>query len=159
MNNITLINFVDLTIEEKKMVLSWRNHPDIKRWMYTDSDISLENHLNFIDSLKDRKDKLYFLVKKDDEYIGVINFTDIKAESLEMGIYSRPSAKGLGSILLETIIEYAFDTLKIKRIFAEVFSENSRAYNLYKKYGFNEIGKNNINNKEVIRLELKNENR
>ena len=159
MNNITLINFVDLTIEEKKMVLSWRNHPDIKRWMYTDSDISLENHLNFIDSLKDRKDKLYFLVKKDDEYIGVINFTDIKVESLEMGIYSRPSAKGLGSILLKTIIEYAFDTLKIKRIFAEVFSENSRAYNLYKKYGFNEIGKNNINNKEVIRLELKNENR
>ena len=159
MNNITLINFVDLTIEEKKMVLSWRNHPDIKRWMYTDSDISLENHLNFIDSLKDRKDKLYFLVKKDDEYIGVINFTDIKAESLEMGIYSKPSAKGLGSILLKTIIEYAFDTLKIKRIFAEVFSENSRAYNLYKKYGFNEIGKNNINNKEVIRLELKNENR
>ena len=159
MNNITLINFVDLTIEEKKMVLSWRNHPDIKKWMYTDSDISLENHLNFIDSLKDRKDKLYFLVKKDDEYIGVINFTDIKAESLEMGIYSKPSAKGLGSILLKTIIEYAFDTLKIKRIFAEVFSENSRAYNLYKKYGFNEIGKNNINNKEVIRLELKNENR
>ena len=159
MNNITLINFVDLTIEEKKMVLSWRNHPDIKRWMYTDSDISLENHLNFIDSLKDRKDKLYFLVKKDDEYIGVINFTDIKAESLEMGIYSRPSAKGLGSILLETIIEYAFDTLKVKRIFAELFSENSKAYNLYKKYGFNEIGKNNINNKEVIRLELKNENR
>ena len=159
MNNITLINFVDLTIEEKKMVLSWRNHPDIKRWMYTDSDISLENHLNFIDSLKDRKDKLYFLVKKDDEYIGVINFTDIKAESLEMGIYSKPSAKGLGSILLETIIEYAFDTLKVKRIFAELFSENSKAYNLYKKYGFNEIGKNNINNKEVIRLELKNENR
>ena len=159
MNNITLINFVDLSIKEKKMVLSWRNHPDIKKWMYTDSDISLENHLNFIDSLKDRKDKLYFLVKKDDEYIGVINFTDIKAESLEMGIYSRPSAKGLGSILLETIIEYAFDTLKVKRIFAELFSENSKAYNLYKKYGFNEIGKNNINNKEVIRLELKNENR
>ena len=75
MNNIKLINFIDLSQDEKKMILEWRNRLDIQKWMYTQNDISLEDHLDFIDSLKTIKDKLYFLVKKDDIYIGVINFT------------------------------------------------------------------------------------
>jgi UDP-4-amino-4,6-dideoxy-N-acetyl-beta-L-altrosamine N-acetyltransferase len=33
------------------------------------NDIPLESHLNFIDSLKNSKDKLYFLVKKDNKIL------------------------------------------------------------------------------------------
>ena len=74
MKDIKLINFIDLSLEEKIMVLGWRNHPEIRKWMYNQDEIKLEEHLNFIDSLKLRKDKLYFLVKKEDEFIGVIDF-------------------------------------------------------------------------------------
>ena len=69
MKEIKLINFIDLIYDEKKMVLEWRNNQNIKKWMYTQDDINLESHLNFIDSLKNSKDKLYFLVKKDNIYI------------------------------------------------------------------------------------------
>ena len=41
------------------MILEWRNKID-KKWMHTQNDISLEEHLDFIDSLKTIKDKLYF---------------------------------------------------------------------------------------------------
>jgi len=75
--SINLINFTDLTLDEKKMVLSWRNHPDIKQWMYNTNGITIENHLSFIETLKNSKDKQYFIVKKDNEYIGVIDFTNI----------------------------------------------------------------------------------
>ena len=64
MENIKLLNFIDLKLEEKEMILKWRNHPDIRKWMYNQDEIKFEEHLNFIDSLKLRKDKLYFLVKK-----------------------------------------------------------------------------------------------
>ena len=30
----TLINFTDLSEEEKKRILNWRNHPDIRKWIY-----------------------------------------------------------------------------------------------------------------------------
>ncbi len=50
MNNIKLINFTDLSQDEKKMILEWRNRLDIKKRMYTQNDISLEYHLDFIDS-------------------------------------------------------------------------------------------------------------
>ena len=59
MNNIKLINFIDLSQEEKMMILEWRNKIDIQKWMHTQNDISLEEHLDFINSLKTIKDKLY----------------------------------------------------------------------------------------------------
>jgi len=76
-----------------------------------------------------------------------------------MGIYANPLSKGVGKILLETISKYAFKELKVNKVFAEVFSENIKAYELYKKFNFIEFDKKIVNNKEVICMELKDENR
>ena len=46
------------------MILEWRNKIRYTKWMHTQNDISLEEHLDFINSLKTIKDKLYFLVKR-----------------------------------------------------------------------------------------------
>lgn len=160
MENIKLMNFTELTLEEKEMVLIWRNSSEIRKWMYNQEEIELNDHLNFIESLKSRKDKLYFLVKKDKEYIGVIDFTEIiEEESLHMGIYTNPNIKGNGKILLNKIIDYSFDNLKVKKIYSEVFSQNNKAYELYEKYNFKDISKKTINNKEVICMELNYEDR
>ena len=160
MENIKLLNFIDLELEEKEMILKWRNHPEIRKWMYNQDEIKLEEHLRFIDSLKSRKDKLYFLVKKEDEFIGVIDFTQlVEKKSVHMGIYSNPKIKGNGKILLNKIIDYSFNNLKVKRIFSEVFAENKKAHNLYKKFNFKDISEKIVNNKKVFCMELENENR
>ena len=158
MENIQLLNFIDLKLEEKEMILEWRNHPDIRKWMYNQDEIKLEEHLNFIDSLKSKKDKSYFLVKKEDKSIGVIDFTQLVEKiSIHMGIYSNPNIKGNGKILLNIIIDYSFNNLKVKRIFSEVFAENVNAHNLYKKFNFKDISEKTINNKKVICMELEND--
>ena len=157
MKDIKLINFIDLSQEEKMMILEWRNKIDIQKWMHTQNDISLEEHLDFIDSLKTIKDKLYFLVKKNNIYIGVIDFTQIKPnESLHMGIYTNPDLKGYGKILLETIIYFSFEILKVEKIFSEVYFENERAFSLYKIYGFKDYSYKIVNGKRVICMELRN---
>ena len=157
MKDIKLINFIDLSQEEKMMILVWRNKIDIQKWMHTQNDISLEEHLDFINSLKKIKDKLYFLVKKDNIYIGVIDFTQIKPnESLHMGIYANPDLKGYGKILLETIIYFSFEILKVEKIFSEVYFENERAFSLYKIYGFKEYSYKIVNDKKLICMELNN---
>jgi len=161
MKNSVLINFINLTSNEKEMVLAWRNHPNIKRWMYTQEDISLENHLNFIKSLENNNEKLYFLVKKEDEYIGVIDFTDLHNSHIYFGLYANPMTKvlGVGRILEQISIDYAFDVLKVNGLQLEVFADNIQVRNLHKKFNFKETGTKMINNKEVICMELKNENR
>jgi len=161
MQDTLLINFIDLSVDEKKMVLEWRNHPDTRRWMYTQDEISLENHLNFIESLKTREDKLYFIVKKDDNYIGVVDFYNFENNSCEFGLYSNPFLKmaGIGRVLEEISIDYVFKILKISVIKLEVFSDNIQVINLHKKYKFKETKRKIISDKEVVCMELKNENR
>ncbi|MFY4808225.1 UDP-4-amino-4,6-dideoxy-N-acetyl-beta-L-altrosamine N-acetyltransferase [Aliarcobacter butzleri] len=160
MKDIKLINFIDLSFEEKKMILEWRNNPNIQKWMYTQDEISLENHLKFIDSLKISKDKLYFLVQKNNENIGVINFTNLTENNIYFGLYANPVTKilGVGRILEEISIDFAFNTLKIKKLKLEVFEDNIQVRNLHKKYKFKENAEKFINNKKVICMELNYEN-
>ncbi len=161
MQNIKLLNFIDLKLEEKEMILKWRNHPEIRKWMYNQDEIKLEEHLNFIDSLKLRKDKLYFLVKKEDEFIGVIDFLDLDKKEIFYGIYSNPNSKimGVGRILNEISIDFAFNSLKAHKLKLEVFEDNIQVRNLHKKYKFRETSQKYVNNKKVICMELENENR
>ena len=66
---------------------------------------------------------------------------------------------GVGRILEQISIDYAFDVLKVNGLQLEVFADNIQVRNLHKKFNFKETGTKMINNKEVICMELKNENR
>ena len=57
---VMLVNFIDLDYEAKQSVLAMRNHPEVRKWMYTKEEISLQDHLDFIDSLYSDTVKQYF---------------------------------------------------------------------------------------------------
>ena len=65
-----LIDFRDLNEQETRNVLTWRNDPKVRKWMYRDTPISMDEHLNFLDFLKLAQDKRYFLVRTDNAEIG-----------------------------------------------------------------------------------------
>ena len=159
--DIELVDFIDLSLEEKKMVLKWRNHESIRQWMFTQDIINLEDHLNYIESLKERRDRLYFLVKQNSNPIGVIDFTgiDFKNRCSEFGIFANPKLKGMGRVLMKVILDYAFSVLKIDRLISEVLEDNQRAIQLYERYNFKNTDTKTVNQKRVIIMELKNENR
>jgi len=159
MKDIVLINFTDLSFNEKIMVLEWRNHPQTRKWMYTQDEISLENHMNFIESLKTREDKLYFVMKQEDEYLGVIDFYNFENNLCEFGLYSNPNTSSVGKIMMNKIVNYAFDTLNSNLLIAEVFSDNIKAIKLYDRFNFQETKRKIISDKEIICMELQNENR
>ncbi len=137
---VTLINFTDLSQAEQLYVLKMRNHPDIKKWMYNQDDISETQHLSFIESLNNDASMQYFVVKKNDNNIGVLYFTDIdfRSQSLFLGLYANQLEKvsKAGTMLMEVALVYINNTLKFKDLQLEVFSSNFTAINLYKKFGF-----------------------
>lgn len=150
---IRLLPFNNLSDAEKMMILSWRNHPDIREWMLQPDEISMEEHLRFIQSLENRSDKRYFLVKNADDYLGVIDLTDITAISAELGIYANPYLHGVGKILMSALINYALNTLKLTKLIANVFSNNKRAKQLYSTFDFTETNRITHNGREMITLE------
>ncbi len=153
---IEMISFTDLTDEEKKMILQWRNHKDIRKWMFSKDVIEEDDHFKYINSLKDRDDRVYFLVKRDNEAVGVIDFTNIDAvkRSADIGLYAKPNLKGIGRVLMDKIVDHGFNTLGLKKLYSKVYIDNGSAIKLYKKFGF--ITKDL--KRDVIVMELSHEN-
>ncbi|MCK9371616.1 MAG: UDP-4-amino-4,6-dideoxy-N-acetyl-beta-L-altrosamine N-acetyltransferase [Sulfuricurvum sp.] len=156
---IRLIPFGDMDDTRKRMVLSWRNHNNVRIWMVHHDIIALDTHLHFIQSLEKRPDKAYFLVQRDEEYLGVIDFNAITHDSAELGIYANPDLHRVGTILMETLLEYAFNTLNLTRLYANVFSDNIRAKHLYEKFDFTETGRITSEGREMICMERTHEHR
>lgn len=159
-NGFELVNFTDLTYDQKMMVLTWRNHPETRKWMYTQEVIDENHHLAFLESLKMNHEKLYFLIKNDQHFFGVIDFYNFKDSECEFGLYSNPFDKtaGIGRILESIAINYAFEILKVSKLKLEVFKDNTQVINLHKKYHFVEKYTKTIDNKLVLGMELINEN-
>lgn len=161
--DFTLKSLSVLTYDEKIMILEWRNHDNIRKWMYNSKPIPKETHLKFIENLELDKNNRYFLVQKNNENLGVIYFhnIDFTSKNTYFGLYVNPyiNVSGIGSLLEELCQEYAFDVLQVNTLSLEVFSNNIKAIKLYKKYNFNEIGKKIVNDKEVICMELRNTDR
>ena len=135
---LELINFTDLTDEQILMILRWRNDERVAKFMKNKS-VSEQEHRNFISNLKNDETKRYFLVKDSKDYIGVIDFVDIAADSCEFGLYANPELKG--KILMQTIVEYAAKTLKVGELKSCVYNENEKAIALYRKFGFEIYGR------------------
>ena len=159
MKNIRLINFTQCSDDELAVILEWRNSEHIRKWMLNSSEITLSSHFSFVDSLKNSKNKLYFLVQKNDVYLGVVDFTNITSSSCSIGVYKNPNIPAIGDTLIKIIYEYAFTTLSLDTIQAEVFAENHKAINLYRKHNFTEISRETFKTKELLCMERKNENR
>ncbi|WP_161594703.1 UDP-4-amino-4,6-dideoxy-N-acetyl-beta-L-altrosamine N-acetyltransferase [Helicobacter sp. MIT 11-5569] len=133
--DIELVNFENLNDLQKQLVFEWRNDANISKFMRT-KNIVKEEHLHFIESLRESTDKKYFLLLKNEEPLGVIYFTNITKDSCEFGLYSNPNLKGVGYLLLQQIKLYAFNTLGVLRLHACAFNHNTKAIALYTKFGF-----------------------
>jgi len=154
-----LKNFTDLSYRQKVKILLWRNNKLIRKRMYHSSKLTLKEHLKFIDTLEFATDKQYFLVSFGKKEIGVINFVNISKKSCEIGIYANPKLHGVGDIIMSAIINFAFEKLKVKKLRAEVFADNDKAIKLYKRFGFGSISQKVYENKTVIIMELRDEDR
>jgi UDP-2,4-diacetamido-2,4,6-trideoxy-beta-L-altropyranose hydrolase/UDP-4-amino-4,6-dideoxy-N-acetyl-beta-L-altrosamine N-acetyltransferase len=153
---VDLCNYVNLNENDKLQVLNMRNHPQIKKWMYSRNSISEENHFGFIKNLEIDIERRYFLVKQKDNIIGSINFSKINFEnSVYLGIYTNPflQSKGAGKILESAASQYAFIELDVEKIKLEVFPGNEKAINFYNKCGFEFIDTKKINHQNIMCME------
>ncbi len=137
--DVLLKNFVNLSDEEVEMVRRWRNHPEVRRWMYTDHEISKEEHLSFIETLRHDKRNFYYLVYKVDKAVGVLSLTrvDFRNRNAYFGIYGNPEEKihGAALILEKSAISLAFDVAQLHTLKLEVIEDNERAINFLQKDG------------------------
>ncbi len=95
---------------------------------------------------------LFIVAKKDGKIVGCLDLvrygrwhkTD-HVRYLDMAVLDGYRSMGIGGALMDYAIDWA-RTKGIEKVLLEVFASNRRAFNLYRKFGFVEEGKN----KEVV---------
>lgn len=125
-------SFITLSNDEKKLVWEWRNHPDIRKWMINRDIIPFDNHLSFLDSLKDRKDKYYWLAFYNGNPVGVLSIADCNDALTEgtPGYYIDPSCKIIGiGVELQYAFKYFFlNVLGFERLIGLIQVGNDNSY-------------------------------
>lgn len=108
--------------------------------------ISIENERDFIASSSNATSSVMYLAKKGNEIVGTAGFNGMQRERMkhrgELSVCVKRAewGKGIGSMLIEAVIDFAKNTAHAEIISLEVRSDNIRAIKLYEKYGFEKIG-------------------
>ncbi|MBD3824739.1 MAG: UDP-4-amino-4,6-dideoxy-N-acetyl-beta-L-altrosamine N-acetyltransferase [Epsilonproteobacteria bacterium] len=131
-----LIDFRSLNDAQKRLVLEWRNHDAVRTCMLSQKIISYEEHMLYLESLWHMKDKLCYLVQKQNRGIGVIEFGNITKESAQIGLSKNPHIKGVGNLLMSLIESVACEKLHLQELQLEVLERNKHALHLYEKWGY-----------------------
>lgn len=131
-----------MQLEDAQMVLSWRNHDEVRRWMNNQEIINLDEHLAWFERNKDKTDRYFLIFENDGVSEGYVSFLPMShSNAYEWGFYIRPNAtKGMGVLLGKTALKYAFEQLGFHKVFGQVLSFNEKSINFHRKMGFFQEG-------------------
>jgi len=135
---VRLIDFTELSPEQVYEVLKWRNHPFVRSNMLNQEVISLESHVAFLDSLKGDSSRRYFYLLGDEGGFGVFTLVDITETHAVSGCYKNPllTERRLGHRIMDTLVDFAFNSLGLCTLFAEILKDNEASIRLHQKKGY-----------------------
>lgn len=125
--------------EDAPYIVSWRNDPDIKKWMFNQNDITIEEHLKwFAEYKKNRKDYI-ICIRQKNKPIGTVSFTDIVGNSAEVGKMIGDKKYWGGGYAKEAFLIWlniGFKIWDFYSITAKTMSNNVKNIELNKRIGF-----------------------
>ena len=137
--HFTFKNYINLDSACHKEILKNRNSPEIRKWMTDGQEISFSEHNEFIKSLKNSEDRIYWACFYNDRMIGSFCLNPFTAGfSGEIGSYIFPEymGQGLGSLMKKEACEYVLKSRLVSNIISKVRKENAKNIHVNKKIGF-----------------------
>ena len=124
--------------------------PQMLEWMHDEkvncnfrfnfAAMTEEKALEFIAESFTEENQHFAIVNDADEYLGTISLKNISAKdkNAEYAIVIRKNFWGTGVAkkATEDILKYAFENLKLHKVYLNVLAENIRANKFYQKCGF-----------------------
>jgi UDP-4-amino-4,6-dideoxy-N-acetyl-beta-L-altrosamine N-acetyltransferase len=134
-----------------------RNEPSIRKVMYTDHEIQIDEHQTWLDRLQQDKCRIAFAVVDDSiGPIGMVSVSELdwRHRKADWAFYLTETERGgLGAALELTLLDFVFDRLGLEKLNCEVIEGNDAVIRLHGRFGFAEEGfrRSNIE-KDGVRL-------
>lgn len=124
-------------------ILKWRKHPDIRRNLFSSEQVTKEGHLQWLEKLKESTERKEFVIVRRDSNIPIgtvgLSNIDFQNHKAELGIMigeTKEWGKGLAAESCFLLLKFAFQELKLNKVYLRVFEGNTPAIRLYGKIGF-----------------------
>lgn len=124
------------------LVLCWRNHANVRRFMYTKHEITLDEHQRWFERSIADPIKHLFIFELNHQARGFINFTETGQGGIaDWGFYVAPDApKGSGQKLGHAALYYAFSRLRFHKVCGRVLVYNEHSLRFHRSLGFEQEG-------------------
>ncbi|MBN1472356.1 MAG: UDP-4-amino-4,6-dideoxy-N-acetyl-beta-L-altrosamine N-acetyltransferase [Syntrophaceae bacterium] len=131
--------------EDKGKIYGWRNLPDVAKYMYTDHQITKEEHNHWFEQIINDKSRKYWIIVYDNEEVGLVNLYDIDTqnERCSWAFYITNlnlRGKGVGSLVEYHTLNHVFGRLRYNKLCCEVLIFNQSVIKMHKSFGFQQEG-------------------
>jgi UDP-4-amino-4,6-dideoxy-N-acetyl-beta-L-altrosamine N-acetyltransferase len=136
-----------IEMDDRANIIRWLNHPDVQRTTLRARPLNLDDETDFIQRMRQSPNDIVFLIvaRDDDRAVGGTAFHQIDWRSRHtcFGITIGESAdwgKGYGTEATRLMVDYAFATLNLNRVWLHVLEYNERGVRCYERVGFKKEG-------------------
>lgn len=137
-NGITLKS---LSLADIEQVRQWRNAPEIAGNMEYTSYITAEQQLAWFEKIRIKEDCHFFIIKITDKPIGLAHISDVNLveKSAQVGLFIGELnyvGTGVAVAASNLLLQFAFENLALKQLYAKVKNQNTPAINYNAFLGF-----------------------
>jgi UDP-4-amino-4,6-dideoxy-N-acetyl-beta-L-altrosamine N-acetyltransferase len=137
------IGFSRLDESQLEQVRTWRNSPDVARFMYTDEMIAPAQHRAWFDRISRDPSASYWVIELDGHPVGLANVVDLdfKKNSASWAFYiadPRTRGKGVGQYVEFCVLNCVFEYWNIGTLNCQVLESNPDVTALHLGVGFKE---------------------
>ncbi len=131
-----------MVLADLEMVLAWRNDPEVRRYMYTQHEIGLDEHRRWFEVSSANPSRHLLVFESKGVPLGFVNFNCLGGGMVaDWGFYAAPDApKGTGRQLGQTALQYAFTVLGLHKVCGQALAYNERSISFHRRLGFQQEG-------------------
>lgn len=136
-------NLQKLTFSDLEMVRNWRNNPEVRKYMYTQHEISSDEHVAWYSKVSNDPLKTILIYRDNNKRaVGCVNLTFSEStKHCNWGFYLSPNAqKGDGAKMGFKVIQYVFEMTDTVKLRGEVLEFNERSIRYHLRLGFRQEG-------------------
>lgn len=131
-----------MTAADLLTVLGWRNHPDVRRHMFTQHEIGLEEHRRWFEGSAGDPHRHLLIYEAARQPLGFVslNVSDDNKVA-DWGFYAAPDApKGTGRAMGCLALDHAFGQLAVHKVCGRAIEDNLRSVSFHVALGFTQEG-------------------
>ena len=137
------VSLREMSLADTENIIKWKNNKNVKKNFCIQDDLTRETHEKWFHNKIEKGIVKQFIIKDiaSDMEVGSVYLRDIdyNNKKAELGIFIGEDVargKGIGTESVKLIVKYAFEELKLHRVFLRVFSNNISGIKAYEHAGF-----------------------